>query len=187
MRFFFLILFILPILTMGQTHLKGQHYVYVETGAYDSPLPGNDNYSIRLGLGKYSGKAKGNVLFFGFAHKMTQAVAEQGIGAGISVPVNQYYIGFQSELNLLQNASKTFTVKLLGSLTVGYESLNHNNRNISGYRLEQSSTVLLGIAAGAEIEYRSFMVGFRQGLNLTGNYQKFSSYPYVGLKIHLME
>lgn len=187
MRLFFLVLSLLPSWGLSQTHLKGQHYVYVETGAYDSPLPGNDNYSIRLGLGKYSGKAKGNVLFFGFAHKMTQAVAEQGIGAGISVPVNQYYIGFQSELNLLQNASKTFTVKLPGSLTVGYESLNHNNRTISGYRLEQSSAVLLGITAGAEIEYRSFMVGFRQGLNLTGNYQKFSSFPYIGLKIHLME
>lgn len=187
MRFFFLILFLFPILALGQTHLKGQHYVYAETGAYDSPLPGNDNYSIRLGLGKYNGKAKGNTLFFGFAHKMTQPVADRGIGVGISIPVNQYYIGFQSELNLLQNASKTFTVKLPGSLTVGYESLNHNNRNISGYRLEQSSAVLLGIAAGAEIEYRSFMIGFRQGLNLTGNYQKFSSYPYIGLKIHLME
>lgn len=187
MRFFFLILFILPILTMGQTHLKGQHYVYVETGAYDSPLPGNDNYSIHLGLGKYTGKAIGNLLFFGFAHKMTQPVVEGEIGAGISIPVNQYFIGFQSELNLLQNASKTFTVKLPGRLTVGYESLNHNNRSISGYRLEQSSAVLLGIAAGAEIEYRSFMIGFRQGLNLTGNYQKFSSFPYIGLKIHLME
>jgi|GEM_PF-4776854 len=187
MRFFFLILFLLPILVVGQTHLKGQHYVYVETGAYDHPLPGNDNYSIRLGLGKYTGKAKGNMLFFGFAHKMTRPVADPGIGAGISIPVNQYYVGFQSELNLFQNASKTFTVKLPGSLTVGYESLNRNNRNISGYRLEQSSAVLLGIAAGAEIEYRSFMLGFRQGLNLTGNYQKFSSYPYIGLKIHLME
>lgn len=187
MRSLFLILFLLPILAVGQTHLKGQHYVYVETGAYDQPLPGNDNYSIRLGLGKYSGKTKGNMLFFGFAHKMTQPIADRDIGAGISIPVNQYYMGFQSELNLMQNASKTFTVKLPGSLTVGYESLNHSDRSISGYRLEQSSVVLLGIAAGAEIEYRSFMVGFRQGLNLTGNYQKFSSYPYIGLKIHLME
>ncbi len=187
MRFFFLILFLLPILALGQTHLKGQHFVYVETGAYDHLLPGNDNYSIRLGLGKYTGKAKGNLLFFGFAHKMTRPVDDWDIGAGISVPVNQYYIGFQSELNLLQNASKTFTVKLPGSLSVGYESLNHNEPGISGYRLKQSSAVLLGIAAGAEIEYRSFMIGFRQGLNLTGNYQKFSSYPYFGLKIHLME
>ncbi|MDF7821868.1 conjugal transfer protein TraO [Runella sp. MFBS21] len=191
MRIILFFILLLSGLAHGQTHLRGQRYIQLEAGAYDEVLPslqkGEMNYQFRVGLGSYSKQLRGGMFFVGYATKSTPLVDDEGNQIGVLIPVNQYTVGYQHELNLIENATKTFLVKLPFSGFLGYESLNNNKLKYGSYTLQKRSDILLGLAAGLEVEIHSFFIGYRQAYHLTSNYQKFGSYPYVGLKIHFFQ
>lgn len=191
MRYVLMFMLLFSGLAYGQTHLRGQRYIQLEAGAYDELLPnlqkGQMNYQCRVGLGAYSKRLRGGMFFLGYATKTTPLIDEDGNRVGVLIPVNQYTVGYQHEFNLVENATKTFLVKLPFSGLLGYESLNNNKLKYGTYTLQKRSDILLGIAAGLEVEIHSCFIGYRQTYHLTSNYQKFGSYPYVGLKIHFFQ
>ena len=191
MRYLTIILLLFSGLAHGQTHLRGQRYIQIEAGAYDKLLPGVQkgqmNYHCRIGLGSYSKRLRGGLFFLGYATKSTPLIDDEGNQVGAVIPVSQFTGGYQYELNLVENAAKTFLIKLPFGGLLGYESLNGNKPKYGSFTLQKRSDLLLSITAGLEVEIHNFIVGYRQAYHLTGNYQKFGSYPYVGLKIHFFQ
>ncbi|GHB87434.1 conjugal transfer protein TraO [Persicitalea jodogahamensis] len=170
---------------MAQTHLRGQPFLQIDAGSYDAVLPGLGNFAFKAGLGKYTRRLWGSMFFVSVAHKQTSLVSEGSrVMIETDVPVDQYMAGYQLTPNLYQSAMRTFLVKLPLSLQAGYECLNRGEDFIGPYLLAPSSRVLLGAGAALEFEYRGVLVGYRQNVNLLSRYQKFSSLPYVGYKIH---
>ena len=170
---------------MAQTHLRGQPFLQFDAGAYDAALPGLDNFALKAGWGKYTHRLWGSLFFVSVAHKKTWLVSEGSrVMSETDVPVDQYMAGYQLTPNLYQSPMRTFLVKLPLSLQAGYESINRGKDFVGSYLLAPSSRVLLGAGAALEFEYWGVMVGFRQNVNLLSSYQKFSSLPYVGYKIH---
>lgn len=169
----------------AQTHLRGQRFLQIEVGAYDQLLPGLDNFAIKAGLGKYTRRLWGSMLFVSMAQKQTWLIFEGSrVMLETYVPVNQYMAGYQLSPNLYQSAMRTFLVKIPLSLHVGYESINCGEGFGGSYQMIPSSQVLLGAGAALEFEFWGVQVGYRQNVNLLSRYQKFSSIPYVGYTIH---
>lgn len=170
----------------AQTHLRGQPYVQLEAGSYDTALPSLNNFAIKAGVGKYTRRLWGSMFFVSVAHKQTWLVSEGSrVLIDTPVPVDQYMAGYQLTPNLYRSAMRTFLIKLSLSLQAGYESINRNRDFAGSYLLSPPSRLLLGGGLGLEVEYRSVLLGFRQNVNLLSKYQKFTAMPYVGYKIHL--
>lgn len=190
MRIFILFL-LLPGLALSQTHLRGQQFLHLEAGAYDNTLPSltkaGMNYSLRLGIGKYTPRTRGVQFFLAFATKSTPLIDTDGNEPGIKIPINQFNAGCQYDVKLYENAMKTVLVKLPVSAFMGYESLNNDKTTYKSYTLPNQSGFQLGIGAGLEIEIYNFFIGYRQQYNLISNYRKFSAFPNVGYKIHLFQ
>lgn len=169
----------------AQTHLRGQPYVQLEAGSYDTALPSLNNFALKAGVGKYTRRLWGSMFFVSVAHKQTWLVSEGSrVLIDTPVPVDQYMAGYQLTPNLYRSAMRTFLIKLPLSLQAGYESINRTRDFAGPYLLSPPSRLLLGGGLGLEVEYRSVLLGYRQNVNLLSKYQKFTAMPYVGYKIH---
>lgn len=116
----------------AQTHLRGQPYVQLEAGSYDTALPSLNNFALKAGVGKYTRRLWGSMFFVSVAHKQTWLVSEGSrVLIDTPVPVDQYMAGYQLTPNLYQSAMRTFLIKLPLSLQAGYESINRN-RDFAG-------------------------------------------------------
>ncbi|WP_028523239.1 conjugal transfer protein TraO [Runella limosa] len=184
--FILLIIGLISTICNAQTHLRNQQFVDVQLGAYDHVFPGITHFAVRAGIGKYTKKVIGNQFFVGYSHKETPLTDNTStLTSAFSIPVDHYFVGAQSEVPLFYNAHRTVFFKLPFSVIVGYESINKNTISFGQYSLQSRSDILLGGCLGAEIELYNFTVGVRQQINLTSKYQKFSTFPYLGYKLHL--
>lgn len=171
----------------AQTHLAGQSWVQLEAGSYDCARPGADSFNARVGLGRYGKRRQTeSLLFLAAAHKQTSLV-ESGSGVTLdeSVPVEQIFAGYQFTPSLYRSAMRTLHVKAPLVAQLGYERIDRG-RDTGFEAVGGQSRLLLGVGAGLEIEYCGLLLGVRENFNFLSRYEKFSTMPYVGYKIHLM-
>lgn len=177
----------LPWTGQAQTHLAGQRWVQLEAGSYDRVLPGLDSFNARVGLGRYYKRRQTeSLLFLAVSHKQTRLV-ESGSGLTLNqrVPVEQIFVGYQFAPSLYWSAMRTLHVKVPLVAQFGYERIDRG-RDTGPEAVGGQSRLLLGVGSGLEIEYRGLLLGVRENFNFLSRYEKFSTMPYVGYKIHLM-
>lgn len=181
-----LALLLLPWTVKAQTHLQGQYFIQIEAGAYDRIIPSAENFNARVSAGRYTRRLWESSFFLAFAHKTTDLI-ETGSGQTLQlgVPVQQFSVGYQLSVLLYQNAMKSVQVKLPVQAQAGYERINRGVTVASSYTIKKGSGFLIGAGAGLELEVRSFVLGVHQQVNFLSGYEKFSTMPYVGYKIHL--
>lgn len=174
MKRLLLLLLLAPLCSMGQIHIKRQSFLQINVGAYDRILPSLDSYSISAEIGKYNKKLNATGFGFMYAHKL----------AANGVPVDKY-VGFaKTELNVFSSANLTTTFKILGIGQFGYEAINKDQKIFNAETLQTPSGFVLALGTGAELELSPLVLGVRTTYNFLSSYQKFSTYPYVGIKIH---
>lgn len=180
-----ILLMLLAPLTRAQTHLVGQRFLQVGAGSYDRLIPGPDNFNVRVGLGKYTARGWESTFFLTGAQKETSLV-ESGTGTGLgqNIPVEQYAGGYQLAFPLYRSAMKTFLVKLPLSAQIGYERINRGLPYATGYAAGPGSRMLLGVGGAVEVEIWGVLLGVRQQVNFLSRYEKLSTWPYLGYKIH---
>ncbi|WP_026632728.1 conjugal transfer protein TraO [Dyadobacter alkalitolerans] len=160
----------------AQVHIKNQHYVQVNVGGYDKLIhPDLDNFFIQAEYGKYGKKLNARGFAFLYAKKLSTN----------HIPVEKYQVSFKQEINLFSSADLRSTFKILGSVDLGYESINRDQEYSGSNYVSAKSAFIMGLGTGAEYEFSPIVVGTRVTYNFLSNYQKFTTYPYIGIKFHL--
>lgn len=159
----------------AQTHIKNQVYLQLNVGAYDGLYPWRDTHFLQLEYAKYNRKL--NARGFGLMYAKKRS--------GNQIPVEKYQLSFKQELNVLANASLTSTFKVLGTVNFGYESINKDKPMHDNALISTPSAFLLGLGVGAEYEFTPVVLGVRTTYNFLSQYQRFSTYPYLGIKLHI--
>lgn len=174
MKRLLLLLLFTPLLSQGQIHIKRQSFLQVNIGAYDKALPSLNSYAISGEVSKYNKKLNATGFGFMYGHKL----------ASNGVPVDKY-IGFvKTELNVFSSANLTTSFKILGLAQFGYEAINKDQKVFNAETIQTPSGFVLAVGTGAELELSPIVLGVRTTYNFLSSYQKFSTYPYVGIKIH---
>lgn len=162
--------------TNAQVHIKNQHYVQVNAGGYDKLIhPDFENFFLQVEYGKYSKRLNTRGFAFLYAKKLS----------GNLIPVEKYQASFKQELNIFSSADLRSTFKVLGTIDFGYESINRDKEYSGPNYVSSKSAFILGLGTGAEYEFSPIVIGTRVTYNFLSNYQKFTTYPYIGLKFHL--
>ncbi len=174
MRTLILALLIIPGTLAGQVHIKNQKYLQVFAGAYDDFYPSKNSYFASVELGKYNRKLNSR----GFGLQYGRKLSSNGI------PVEKFQLSFKQEINVFSSANLTSTFKVLGSLNFGYEAINRDQKYFNDDFVSTKSAFMLGLGTGAEYEFTPLVVGVRTTYNFLSQYQKFSTYPYLGIKLH---
>jgi Conjugative transposon protein TraO len=178
MKTFLTILTVLPTLLFSQTHLKNQKFIDFGLGGYDGFS--SKNYSMSLGFSKYDKKSNGNGIEFSYAHKLANTENKT-----IQVPVEQLFVSYKRDFNLLKNYNNTFVFSLSAKANLGYEFINRGKYIGSDYVLTNKSDYLLGIGFGLNVEFNYFHLGVTSNFNFISQYQKLSTFPYLKYRFHL--
>jgi Conjugative transposon protein TraO len=178
MKKIIIILAILPNLIFAQTHLKNQKFIDFSLGGYDGFS--TKNYSFHIGLGKYDKKDNVNCFEFSYARKL--AYIENN---DIQIPVEQIFVAYKRDFNLLKNYNNTIIFSLFAKTNVGYEFINRNKNIGQDYVLANKSDYLMGIGFGPNLEFNNFHIGVANNINFISQYQKFSVFPYLKYRFHL--
>jgi hypothetical protein len=172
------------VLVAAQTHIKNQRFVQFSVGGYDKFAPDLSNYSLTAVAGKYNKKANGVMIGFVYNDKQANGIVN-GNTTPLTIPVSQYYGFLRSDIPLFYNPTKTFFIRLMGQLNVGYESINDNNTFFAeAYKVENVSDFLLGFGVGTEVEFTPLIVGVNSNLNFVSKYSKLTTLPYLGVRVH---
>lgn len=174
MRTFILALLIFPGIVAGQVHIKNQKYLQIYAGAYDEFLPSGSSYFAGLELGKYNRKLNSRGFGVMYGRKLSSN----------NIPVEKFQLSYKQEINVFSSANLTSSFKILGTVNFGYESINRDQKYFNDDFVSTKSAFMLGVGTGAEYEYTPLVIGARTTYNFLSQYQKFSTYPYMGIKIH---
>lgn len=170
-----LILLMLPVSLMAQVHIKNQHYLQLSAGAYDAFVPSLDSYFFQAEYAKYNRKLNSRGFGLGYGRKLSSN----------GIPVEKFQMSYKAEMNVFSSADLTSTFKVLGTVNFGYESINRDKTYFQDDLISTKSAFMLGLGAGAEYEFTPLVLGVRTTYNFLSQYQKFSTYPYIGFKIHI--
>ncbi|MGM9512469.1 conjugal transfer protein TraO [Larkinella sp. GY13] len=171
----FVIFLISATLVNAQVHIKNQQYIQFNVGGYDQIHPDPDNFFVQAEFGKYNRKLNSK----GFAFLYAKKHSTNGI------PVEKYQVSYKQEINLFSSPNLTSTFKVLGSVNFGYESINRDNPSYLDRNVSTRSDFILALGTGVEYEFTPLVAGTRITYNFLSNYQKFTTYPYIGIKFHL--
>lgn len=173
-RILYLLMLLLPGLTYSQVHIKNQRYLQINVGTYDNYIPSLDNFHVHAEIAKYNRKLHSRGFGFMYAKKLS----------GNDIPVEKLQLSYKQEINLFSSANLTSTFKVLGTANFGYESINRDQQYFGDNYISTKSAFIFGLGAGAEYEFTPLVIGVRTTYNFLSQYQKFSLYPYLGVKIH---
>ena len=159
----------------AQVHIKNQHYIQLNVGGYDKLIPDLDCYFIQAEYGSYNKKLNSSGGAVLYAKKFSSNL----------IPVEKFQVSLKKDVNVFSSANLTSTFKILGSVNFGYESLNRDKKYIDQDLISNKSGFILGLGTGVEYEFTPIVIGTRVTYNFLSDYQKFTTYPYLGIKFHL--
>ena len=174
MKHVILLLILIPVWGYSQSHIKNQYFLQFNFGAYDKFYPTKDNYFLQLEHGKYSKRLNGRGVGFLYAHKLSSN----------GVPIEKFQASYKHELTMFSSANLVHTFKMLGTINFGYETINRDKEIFQGDVINNKSAFILALGTGAEYEFTPIVIGIRSTYNFLSQYQKFTTYPYLGVKIH---
>lgn len=173
-RLFYFLILMAPGLSSGQVHIKNQRYLQLNVGTYDDYRLSPHNFHLLAEVARYNRKLNSRGFGFLYARKHS----------GNQIPVEKLQVSYKQELNVFSSANLTSTFKVLGTVNVGYESINRDQTYYQDHFISTQSAFIFGLGAGGEYEFTPLVIGVRTTYNFLSNYQKFSLYPYLGVKIH---
>lgn len=180
-----IILLLIPFFTTAQTHIKNQRFFQFQGGAYNQALPDRGNYSFSVATGKYNSKFNAFSVGFTYQKRLASAFTETDL-LSVKIPVEQYFFFGKFETKVYQNASKTFIIKPLFKINLGYHSLNDDNLLLQNtFLITQQSSFILGGGVGMEAEIFNVLIGVESNYNFLNGQQRFATTPYIGYKLHL--
>lgn len=174
-RYSLMALILCTSIAQAQVHIKNQHYIQLNVGGYDKLYPNLDNFFVQAEYGKYNRKLNAKSFAFLFAKKFSTNL----------IPIERYQVSYKQEINLFSSPNLTSTFKVLGSVNVGYESINRDQDFFQDQNISTKSAFILALGTGVEYELTPLVLGTRVTYNFLSNYQKFTVYPYLGIKFHL--
>ena len=169
-------------LASGQHHIKNQKFFDFSIGAYDT-FKG----SLALGfkIGKYNKNLNSYQIGFQYKYKLAPAQLSEISSLNFSVPVSQYMFDYTADFNIIKNINSTRFFRFTTGAIAGFESINNEKTYINQLLIAQKSDIVLGVKLGVEAEFSPFILGVSEHINLLSNYSKFSTMPYIGIRLHL--
>lgn len=184
---FLILIFLFPISLIAQIHSKSQKTISFSGGMMDRfSTKKNDNLAVWLNVSvsKYNSRSGGIRYGLSFQEKYYDTIIQK------SITVNQYLGDVGYGFELAKSYSKRFYLNGYAGGLIGYESINHEQREVgTALFIQNESKILVGVQICAEIEMilstkASFILNVGQIWTPTSDLQDFHSKVGFGVRLN---